>query len=87
MGPDGDRNAHRKRRIAGVWGRDESRREAVFQAFLMNLGLSPMRRYQELLELDPDLLARVSKMVPTEAYKFLTPAAGPATITLSVAEW
>jgi hypothetical protein len=71
---DGDRNAHRKRRIAGVWGRDESRREAVFQAFLMNLGLSPMRRYQESLELDPDLLARVSKMVPTEAYKFLTPA-------------
>jgi hypothetical protein len=70
----GTKDAHRRRRIAGIWGRDASDKERAVQGFLMNLGLSDQRRDQTAIEFDDSLLSQISRMVPLEVYDFLTPA-------------
>lgn len=62
---------HRRKRIGSVWGRDPSERPSKVRSLLLNFGLSPTAKYDYSVVFDANVLERLGRMSPTEAYAFL----------------
>ncbi len=66
-----EKEAHKKRRISSIWGRDKSDRHIAVMSYLKNLGLSDSRMHDHSVEFEDDVLVQLSELVPKKVIGFL----------------
>jgi hypothetical protein len=73
-----DRDAHRKKRLQSVWGRDLSDRRKYVESFLEHEGLSrkqtaKKKREAPFVLFDEEIISRLVKMTPSEVFVWAEP--------------